>query len=139
NRSNCPVGAGECREMWNQIRMSLLALCATRLLQGLGYTAAPRIRRAADSFAVCGRISKLARQLNPPARADILWPGCQFPSLRSCSGRMEAAGRTRIERRPGPGVGPGCGVSEAVWKVRRRRLLSTLHWQERVFGSVAIP
>ena len=69
------MGAGECREMWNQIRMSLLALCATRLLQGLEYTAAPRtrIRSAADSFAVCDRISKLARQLNPPERADILW------------------------------------------------------------------
>ncbi len=92
--------------MRNQIRMSLLPLCATRLLQGLEYTAAPRIRSGADSFAACDRICKLARQLNPPARGRIsCGPVANCPSCAHA--QVEWSRRAGLELSDNPC--PVCG------------------------------
>ena len=70
----------------------------------------------------------------------MLTPPRYCTPLGQCSGRMGPTDLFRIERQPVPvcRLGWGTAVSEVVWRVRRRHLLTTLLCPERVFISGAI-
>ena len=89
--------------MWDQIRMSLLPLSATRLLQGLEYTEAPRIRERSRRGT---RQNLKISEATEPTRAGRISRGPGGNSNRRPHAQVEwSRGWIGIERRPVPRLG----------------------------------